>query len=64
MNTPNPFAAPQYGPAAQTTAAADRIALVREFDAAQCRAALLVPYLQKTVETAIHRRLRQLEKAQ
>ena len=40
----------------------DRIARVREFTADQCRAALALPGLQKTVRTAVERRLRALAK--
>lgn len=43
--------------------AEDRISMVKHFTQVQCRAALHVAGLQKTVATAIHRRLRLLEKA-
>ncbi|MGB3749411.1 MAG: hypothetical protein WA961_14525 [Rhodanobacter sp.] len=41
----------------------DRLRAVRDFDAARCHAALRLPNLQKTVRTAIERRLRKLEAA-
>jgi len=44
-----------------STGAADRLDTVKRFDAAQCRAALTLPDLQKTVRTAVERRLRKLE---
>lgn len=63
MSAPNPFLRPSPGyPNTQLMAGEDRIAAVREFDRDQCRAALEVPGLQKTVEKAIHARLRKLEK--
>ncbi len=43
--------------------AQSRIACVKDFPAAQCRAALRLPDLQKTVRLAIERRIRKLGKA-
>lgn len=40
----------------------DRIRCVQSFTEAQCHAALLVPRLQRTVVTAVERRLRQIQK--
>lgn len=62
MSTANPFAAGVYG-GHQTyhMGADDRIAAVRRFDRAQCQAALALPHLQKTVASAVQRRLRQLD---
>ena len=62
MNARNPFLTPEYGPGVQTTAAADRITKVKDFNTAQCRAALKVSDLQATVRQAIERRLRALSK--
>jgi hypothetical protein len=42
--------------------AASRLDRVQRFDLDQCRAALLVPDLQKTVENKIRSRIRKLEK--
>ena len=42
--------------------AQDRITCVKEFDFAQCRAALALPDLQKTVLEAVERRLRVLRR--
>jgi hypothetical protein len=42
--------------------AESRLACVKDFDAAQCRAALKVYGLQKSVRLAIERRLRKLAK--
>jgi len=39
----------------------ERIRMVQTFDAAQCRAALALPDLQKTVRLALERRLRRVE---
>ena len=59
----NPFFAGTYlGRAMYALAADDRLRRVAEFDKSQCEAALLVPGLQKTVRTAIERRLRALAK--
>lgn len=41
--------------------AGERLRMVHEFDAAQCRAALKIEELQKTVRAAVERRLRKLE---
>ena len=41
---------------------ADRLYAVERFDIEQCRAALDVPGLQKTVSTKLHSRIRKLEK--
>lgn len=60
----NPFAATVYG-SHQTyhVTADDRIAAVRHFTTReQCRAALVLPGLQKTVARAVRSRLRQLER--
>lgn len=40
----------------------DRIRCVQSFTEAQCHAALLVPRLQRTVITAVERRIRQIHK--
>lgn len=58
----NPFETGQTyrGIPLQHMDAQDRIDLVREFDVRQCRAALEVAGLQKTVRQAIERRLRRL----
>lgn len=60
----DPFAKYDYGLrmwfVAQT--APERIDMVRRFSRAQCRRALEVPHLQKTVVDAIHRRLRKLRR--
>lgn len=60
----NPFETGQVyaGHRLQTMSADDRIARVNTFSAEQCRAALTVPDLQKTVRTAVERRLRALDK--
>lgn len=59
----NPFAATRYGNL-QTyhMTVDDRIRAVRDFNAAQCRAALRLNDLQKTVERAVKARLRQIER--
>lgn len=57
----NPFSCPNLGRGVQTVAAADRMELVKKFDASQCRAALKLPDLQATVRQAIERRLKRLE---
>lgn len=41
--------------------AAGRIGMVHDFTTEECRRALKVPGLQKTVKTAIERRLKKLE---
>lgn len=54
----NPFFAGTYnGHACFTQDAAERVQKVREFSADQCRAALALPDLQKTVTSALNRRL-------
>ena len=60
----NPFETGQVynGHRMQDCGAEDRIGRVKGFDADQCRAALDVPGLQKTVRTAVERRLRALAK--
>jgi ParB/RepB/Spo0J family partition protein len=45
-----------------TSGVNDRIEAVRKFSADECEAALALPDLEKTVKTAIERRLRKLEK--
>ena len=62
MSIRNPFLCPEYGPGVQTIDAADRLTEVKDFNAAQCRAALKLPDLQGTVRQAIERRLRALSK--
>lgn len=59
----HPFAASVYG-SHQTyhLTVDDRIAAVRNFDRAQCQAALALPDLQKTVARAVHARLRRLDR--
>lgn len=61
----NPFETGRVygGHVIQHLGAVDRIERVKRFDADQCRAALTLPDLQKTVLAAIERRLRALEKA-
>ncbi len=60
----NPFFSGTYnGHVCFTQDAAERVQKVREFTAQQCQAALELPELQKSVTTAIHRRLAQLERA-
>lgn len=60
----NPFKAALHGDY-QTyyVDAFDRIRVVKEFNLKQCLAALEVEGLQKSVEAAVRRRMRQLEKA-
>lgn len=59
----NPFASVRYGDL-QTyhVTVDDRIQAVRDFNAAQCRAALRLDDLQKTVERAVKARLRHIER--
>lgn len=60
----NPFLTPVEGyPRAQTVDAVGRIDAVRAFDYRECEAALEVDGLQKTVQTAVRRRMRQLRRA-
>ncbi|WP_418647240.1 hypothetical protein ACNQFN_18770 [Thauera butanivorans] len=57
----NPFRYRLYdGIEVETTGADDRIRKVRSFSVDQCYAALGVRDLQKTVENAIHARLRKM----
>ena len=60
----NPFETGQIynGHRLQHCGVDDRIACVKEFDFAQCRAALALPDLQKTVLEAVERRLRVLRR--
>lgn len=59
----NPFKAQRYGDRQlYHTDVASRVGAVKKFDADECHAALRVPGLQKTVEQAVHARLRRLEK--
>ena len=60
----NPFETGQIynGHRLQHCGVDDRIACVKEFDFAQCRAALALPDLQKTVRVAVERRLRALQR--
>ncbi|MDR1350833.1 MAG: hypothetical protein LBJ59_08700 [Zoogloeaceae bacterium] len=58
-----PFAVGKYdGVQVYTMDAAGRIRLVKTFDAAQCEAALKVPYLQKAVARALLARLKRIER--
>lgn len=55
----NPFMSPQgYG----AVTVEDRLCDVAAFNLEQCRAALAVPGLQKTVEQRLRARIRRLEK--
>ena len=60
MSQANPFIPPgrEYG-AVDTE---NRLRALEGFDLVQCRAALAVPHLQKTVEKKLLSRIRQLEK--
>lgn len=58
MTDNNPFKT-EHG---QKLAAADRIQMVRTFDAEQCRSALGLFSLQTTVEKALRARLKQLQR--
>lgn len=63
MDMDNPFKAGCYnGIQTYSITADDRISAVEKFDISQCLAALRVPHLQRTVERAIHSRLRKLER--
>jgi hypothetical protein len=58
----NPFFARNYGGVdCYYTGADDRARVVAGFDLAQCRAALRVPELQKSVRLAVERRMRKLQ---
>ncbi|ENT5390610.1 TPA: hypothetical protein ACG3DW_004738 [Pseudomonas aeruginosa] len=60
MQQPNPFihSGKDYG----AVSADDRLRALDSFNLEQCRAALSVPGLQKTVEKKLHSRIRQLNK--
>lgn len=61
----NPFRAGVYnGVQMYHQTAEDRVRAVADFSRAECEAALQVPNLQKTVVTAVKRRLRLLDKSQ
>lgn len=63
MTDSNPFFAfESNGQRFYHLVAYDRISCVKKFDRAQCDAALLMPDLQKTVEQAVRRRIRQLDR--
>lgn len=59
VKAPNPFLDKDGHGAVDTVSRLDR---VQRFDLDQCRAALLVPGLQKTVEKKVRSRIRRLEK--
>lgn len=59
----NPFMVNICGQICQTVDSTDRIHMVKQFTASECRSAIALPNLQKTVLTAIERRLRKLERA-
>ena len=58
----NPFLREQIGPGAQVVDVVGRCDAVAEFSLQQCRNALFVPDLQATVQQAIGRRMRYLNK--
>lgn len=59
----NPFKAGEHnGMETYYVTVDDRICRVASFDRAQCKAALQVPHLQKTVAAAVQRRMRHLDK--
>lgn len=59
----NPFYAASYnGHDCYHVSASDRLLAVQRFDIEQCRAALKLPGLQKSVITALERRIRKLER--
>lgn len=63
MSNPDPFFVRSYnGHDLYHITATDRLARVKTFDLAQCRAALAQPHLQKTVRAAIERRQRALQR--
>lgn len=63
-NHENPFERGVYnGRQTYIVTVDDRVRAVREFDRAQCEAALRVPDLQKTVRNAVQARLRQLDRS-
>ena len=62
----NPFTSPItgfYGRPLEETSAEGRVRMAAGFNRADCDAALKLPDLQKTVRTAVERRLRQLKRA-
>jgi hypothetical protein len=60
MSQANPFIRPgqNYG----SVDTESRLRALESFDLGECRAALAVPHLQKTVETKLKSRIRRLEK--
>lgn len=63
MADTNPFKAGIYsGTQLYHLSVEERIRVVKDFDRTACNAALLLPNLQKTVATAVQRRLRYLDK--
>ncbi len=63
MSTEDPFLFADFGDhKTYVVCAQDRITRVKRFDRTQCQAALALPDLQKTVQAAICKRMRQLEK--
>lgn len=57
----DPFMTGEYnGHPVGAVSADDRLRMVRRFSLEQCQAALKLPDLQKTVEAAVHRRMRSL----
>lgn len=52
-----------YGRRVEETSAEGRIRMAAGFNRADCEAALKLPDLQKTVRTAVERRLRPLKRA-
>lgn len=69
MSNQHPFFAGRYRLAGKWIDTQDfdvssRLRRVQTFSLAQCRRALSLPGLQKTVRTAVERRIRKLEKEQ
>lgn len=63
MSNNNPFKAGFHaGVQTYYCTAEDRVRMVSGFDRAQCNDALQLPHLQKTVLSAVQRRLRHLDK--
>ena len=62
MNTHPFYAATYNGQDFYHTCATNRLMAVQRLSLEQCRAALEVPGLQKTVITALERRIRKLER--
>ncbi|WP_460418906.1 hypothetical protein [Pseudomonas sp. microsymbiont 2] len=60
MSQVNPFIRPGQSYGAVDTES--RLRALESFDVGECRAALAVPNLQKTVEKKLRSRIRQLEK--